>query len=564
MLWNVDATPDQAQKTLAKVLFGMVVRERRRTSTLARTASSLDEKLQQAERAVEGSEASLRSYMEEQRVHAAELSRSQQKNILSLMEMVKSDGAENGSADEKDELNHDDKKLIVLANERIAVLENQIQNLESDAGQNLAFRAEMENLRETYSKACQHRDQADGELRRTNRSLQEMDDYLVGLQSDQDASSTKREMEIVDDLLLQVRRTKSMQQLNHPSEGLANPLRVDGLDSSMDLSGIDEELAGDPDWAREIMEDLAFIAEGKIPPSLQNLPGFDEQVAQMENTSVFDRLTDPKNFTGTQKLNTKRRKPYGVSSRPKELAIDGQNPNMKSGLAEADAVAIVTETPTNAALSDEDDTTAKKAYKSVFDRLVSPSQATGTQRQRLVEKIQTQEPLDHNQIEDSRSAKSDDNEQFEKMLDDALGEFDELLDTAVNTEGSDVVRDRLPSHEDLHTESPAGKEKRHARNYSDYAEQDVFERLQRTSTVSYLNRHTVGTGSDVLPTDPLNHGRSGMAIQPSDDGAQMLDDLQTPYTRQNVFERLQKTTTEAYAKKRNRPKSGESHHDDKS
>ena len=78
-----DSNPEQAQKTLAKVLFGMVVRERRRISALARTASSLDDKLQQKERAAEESEANLRAYRNEQRQLEQRQLAGQQKSILS-------------------------------------------------------------------------------------------------------------------------------------------------------------------------------------------------------------------------------------------------------------------------------------------------------------------------------------------------------------------------------------------------------------------------------------------------------------------------------------------------
>ena len=57
--------------------------------------------------------------MDEQNRVAAELSHSQQKNILSLMEMVKSDSKKGSALEAPSEHgDSDDRKLLVLANER--------------------------------------------------------------------------------------------------------------------------------------------------------------------------------------------------------------------------------------------------------------------------------------------------------------------------------------------------------------------------------------------------------------------------------------------------------------
>ena len=65
-------------KISAKVLFGMIVRERRRVASLARTASSLDEKVQEAEAATRAKESAFRAYVEEQQHEVAMLAQNQQ------------------------------------------------------------------------------------------------------------------------------------------------------------------------------------------------------------------------------------------------------------------------------------------------------------------------------------------------------------------------------------------------------------------------------------------------------------------------------------------------------
>ena len=49
--FDPDAEPEVSSDAATKVLFGMVVRERRRVAALAISASSLDERLQAAEKA---------------------------------------------------------------------------------------------------------------------------------------------------------------------------------------------------------------------------------------------------------------------------------------------------------------------------------------------------------------------------------------------------------------------------------------------------------------------------------------------------------------------------------
>ena len=76
----------------------MIVREKKRTAALARTASSLDERLQAAERDASVSETAFRTYIEEQGEEVAFMSTNQQEHILSLMDLVKEE-TENGKAE---------------------------------------------------------------------------------------------------------------------------------------------------------------------------------------------------------------------------------------------------------------------------------------------------------------------------------------------------------------------------------------------------------------------------------------------------------------------------------
>ena len=142
-----EASPTDSAKSASMVLFGMVVRERRRIASLARTASSLDERVQAAEAAAVAKDSAFRAYVDEQRNEVAMLTQNQQEQILSLMDMVRDEA---GVASAHDEAFEDDSKkksvedknktraeghtnptLLVLANERISVLERQLRELRS-------------------------------------------------------------------------------------------------------------------------------------------------------------------------------------------------------------------------------------------------------------------------------------------------------------------------------------------------------------------------------------------------------------------------------------------------
>ena len=580
---STDSNPEQAQKTLTKVLFGMVVRERRRISALARTASSLDDKLQQRERAAEESEANLRAYRNEQKQLAAEQSRSQQKSILSLMEMVKSDGKATAGQDTS---TYEDRKLLVLANERIAVLENQIQHLESEASQERDPPEELLQLQDAYKQECAHRDEIDGELRRTLDTLEEVRQHLSNIETDQDHVSMQSALGLIHGLLSRVRKPKETER-ESPTKVPAENRRsgvFDGFESDADLvASDDEDGTEDNDWTKELMEDLAFIDRGEIPPFLQDLPGFAEQVAEVENVSstdsgtgsasVFDRLTNPANFTGTQKLKAKKTR-KNISHRPRVDRTAGSSGTeqllLKTVSNDDDAVREhQTTTPHSSISTDTVSSEAQKSqkrYKSVFERLVSPSQATGTQRRRLKTKNHPEEGA-----EDTTEGEAQgDEEDLEKMLDDALGTSHGSLHVSEKGETPQKAAGDPRSFSDSN-DSPPSKEGRKA---SEYAEQDVFERLQRTSTVSYQNRqgepirhHSSNLDHSergALTEHPPVHGRSAApnVQQPSssNDDSFAHEEQQTPYTSLNVFERLTKTTTEAYAKKVHRPRGSDDHY----
>lgn len=81
-------SPLNAAQLSSKVLFGMVVKERRRVATLARAASALDQKAMDAQKLASSKEAALKSYMDESKHEKVALVQNHQDKILSLMSIV--------------------------------------------------------------------------------------------------------------------------------------------------------------------------------------------------------------------------------------------------------------------------------------------------------------------------------------------------------------------------------------------------------------------------------------------------------------------------------------------
>jgi hypothetical protein len=147
-----DTDSETSGNLVTNVLFGMIVREKRRIAALARTVSSLDERLQVAEKVAINSASALRTYLEEQSEEVAALSLDHQEHILSLMDLVKEESGLSAST-EIYESNLDSRgersdaaaesTILVLANERIEVLEQSLEDLKS---QKESYQFEAEQL----------------------------------------------------------------------------------------------------------------------------------------------------------------------------------------------------------------------------------------------------------------------------------------------------------------------------------------------------------------------------------------------------------------------------------
>jgi hypothetical protein len=578
--------PDKSHVTAARVLFGMIVRERRRVAALARTASSLDERVQEAERSAELSETALRSCMEEQRNEIANLTQNQQDHILSLMDMVKDDSlltsdvlASGGDND----MGHAEKvfqrKLLVLSNERVSMLERQIQEMSTEAIEKSSYCQKLEEMKDSLSSKLKEFEDIQREAISLRDTLVLVEDLLS--QTNIDGNLSSNEQQLYMEIAAVVRKaispgTIESKNRRHSSRSLSpikSPRRynlsrghretsvVYLSDSDCEAEGVDDT----PEWADDIMADLALIAMGKVPPSLENTPAVIEGVYQLDkmtsgqltsvpdskSSSVFDRLSDPKQWTGTQKRVQKKNMPQYTrnNSAPTMKSSPSINPQQRREArklmtkeinSRLDRIAIP---PLSSGGSGEDIEKAgehdgnNKPYQSVFDRLVSPSHYTGTQKEKFQETKHKRE----------RTA----DQVADRVLDGILHPK-EATSGKKGGGGGDIIS---------HVEPIVSRN--HAM-YTEYARQDVFERLQKTTTQAFAVK-THPHAVSAFEVNPIQHLESSTSPHHEEEVVRQNSspsnehqlssagekNVHSEYMRQDVFERLQRTTTEAYAKKTN-------------
>lgn len=540
-------------KVFSKVLFGMVVRERRRIAALARIASSLDERVQEAERSAQESANAFRAYVDEQRQEVVDLSQNQQQQILSLMDLVKD------SIDDPSVVHSGSApKLLILANERIHALENQLEGMNSTIEAAASHKSRLEDLEASLLNVTQENEELYESLSNMRSYLRELREALSEPRSGRQspAMDLKDILENIHKVLhpshapaSRSRRRKYLRQsysnARHAEKVSLSPKLKRHVELMHTSDSADD--ADPPAWAKDIMADLKVIADGKVPLSLVNSKSTPESQDYStdepnQKSSVFDRLNDPQNFTGVQKLATVKHrqdagKPKALKYPSSPTKIQHERKEISRKITEILGQVIVpdfeksisreTATPNLGKMEDEYSSMATpdlKDYQSIFEKLTSPSHYTGTQK----EKFQQNREKIYRHSEETA----------EKILGDLL------------TSDND---------DDLGHDSPRPS------NALEYTKQDVFERLQRKTTQSYAVKHN-GPMVSELET-PYNQSASpnrnlkidnqveSNIIEVGEHGSEAeYESASSAYIQQDVFERLQKTTTEAYAKKTNTSK----------
>jgi len=534
-----EASTASGAKLTSRILFGMVVRERRRVASLARTAATLNEQAKLAEREANEKEAAFRSYQEEERAERSLLAQSHQEQILSLMTIVKDEELTSKTAKTPEGLPLDHRlqslssirsckkkipspTLTILANERIEALENQLREEREKLEAMSIYKtteARLKNEQEEKVKECEHLKEV---IENLKVSLSQISDLVLNQESNQE--SLKAEESQIGDSIANIVKFA----LQHGDE---NQKKL-SLSEDYEEEGEEEEI---PEWANDIMADLAVIAEGHVPEALLNSPAFMNVVCEnnrnsrenkskdakvSSNNCVFDRLTNPHNFTGTQKQKsehkTRKEKEKRTLSKHQKNSIvqDNRRAIAQKAAKKLDHI-LKNDNKTSRSTSRSRPSKRPRGIKvdtsesrSVSDRLMRPSNYTGTQKDK---------------VQSSLTRRRQD--QY------AVG-FDE--DPVTNENASDCLQrtrikaqalKQLPDAKQSKTLG-LGKE-------PSPLTQNVFERLQKTTTQAYATKHQSKREDD---HDTYNHRIN------SSSGSD------TQY-QSSVFKRLQNTTTQSFALK---------------
>jgi hypothetical protein len=576
-----------------RVLFGMVVRERRRIASLARTASSLDERVQEAEATSISKDEAFRAYVNDQRLEAASDAQNQQDHILSLMEMVKEEptAESNGKSNSNTPGN---SKLLVLANERIAVLERQHHELQLECERLGSYRESEENTASQLEEKTTECDDLEEEidslrsiLRRIRDDISQHAKYEGNSEVITPESTSNLEVSQRTSLLdviksaLDPREASPSAKSRKPSKR-SNKSNIIELDRSFDLEYNSDDSDDVPDWAEDIMIDLATIAEGKMPSSLLESTDVMDAEARLEENNVFDRLTNPSGFTGVQK-----QREHLANRHLKPTQKDPDTP----GPGEERKVMSVQVSESLSKLVIPEESESPRSKRSVFDRLLSPSNATGTQKNRMQDNQRGRRSHSASIYERNRDDASIDNQSrvSEDTTDDTRSKHSEFAETLSKTTtqahairqqfnvAEKILDDILPKDYSTTTVETLPTNTRHER-IQEYTQQNVFERLQKTTTRASAIKRDVVMAEKLLdnvldaqdesrgpPSELSNGSTAGSSVGSTGDrvdskkaGVNLSNPAppkrrsrKAPTQYSSVFERLHQTTTEAKAKKSN-------------
>jgi hypothetical protein len=385
-------------------------------------------------------------------------------------------------------------------------LEGQLSEMHSLPAEMQEYKEKVNNLNDIASKNAHAYELLDQEVHNLRTSLRQIrDEALKYVATSCDVGLAQSVLRMVDTFL----HTGANEPVDHIRGGLkiVSPRFKKHIElmHSSDSESADED--DDPSnvitSSTELMADLSLIAAGRIPPSLCS-PNVLEEAAALDDISVFDRLANPRSFTGTQK-HVRMKKSISADEHDESYV---QHPFEKGTLLQ-DSVETVQEG-------------SKQTYQSVFDKLGSPSQYTGTHKEKF---------HDGRMRRDRSADESTVKVHIKKSLDEAVA------DGFVSEKG---VK-------------------------GDYAKQDVFDRLQKTTTQATAIRQSetllVGANAfaELKSSQTLSsqddENRSGSPTKDKvfeESSTKALGEVRTgldleAYTKQNVFDRLQKTTTLAVA-----------------
>jgi len=411
----------------------MVVRERRRVANLVRTACNLDVKSIENEKLLESKDAAFKSYVEEEKAEKAKLTRQHQEDIWSLMSLVEgNEGRGIYTSTEGKHILPNNLLLLkrrtnpqrnlfnsvdILARGGLQALESEVISLRQDREENMFFKKEAENLKRVY-------EQKELQCKELNRKVELLSNRtsiptsehkyanpVIHDSSDQ-LPGHVHHAEVQGDVTSSKQSPGDREDPSNENRKLHSRFSIIGM-----IESSDDEDAEEPEWADDIMADLAMIAEGEMPPSLlstRNVPespgsrSFSSSGSESRRTnqrsrrllpsqisvnSVFDRLANPHNFTGVQKqrinscpspaLNSKEHKISRVKRKEKKSPDPTRFRSRKSHGSPASSDGSKSpgsSSPRSPRSSPISQTLKNYVSSSVYERLQNPVNFTGIQK----------------------------------------------------------------------------------------------------------------------------------------------------------------------------------------
>jgi hypothetical protein len=398
-------------------------------------------------------------------------------------------------------------------------LEGQLSQLSSLPSKIQEYKEMVNSLNDVASNNAQAYKLLDQEVYNLRTSLRQIRDVALKYATTScDVELAQSVVELVDSFL----HTGANEPLDHRGASLKGfsprfKKHIELMHSSDSESADSED--DDPSnvitSSTELMADLSLIATGRIPPSLCS-PNVLEEAATLDDLSVFDRLANPRSFTGSQKYVQMK----------KSLSADDRDESQGQHAIEKDALhQEVFSCRGNMSTARDSAESAlegsKQIYQTVFDKLGSPSQYTGTHKEKFHD----------GKMKRDRSA----DETKEKSIEESSTKVPGEMRTGLDLEA--------------------------------YTKQNVFDRLQKTTTLAVAvrqsetlhlegrsntgtsNKAIVSPVSEFAVTETSSSRKSAAKRKTGTNDLTKIDSSQSVDQKLNVFERLNKTTTRAYAKK---------------
>jgi len=281
----------------------------------------------------------------------------------------------------------------------------------------------------------------------------------IGLPDSKDKSDILKIIDAATNRGASSSRTKSKTNINSPksiNRRINKPVRTPFYET-------ESEEEDEPEWAGHIMNDLAIIAAGDVPPSLRKTANHRPPIRGTAN--IYDRLSHLDSYTGSQKNITNDRRTDDTSS-------VGSTYSSRNSTVRKDRASLMRVQPSGK--------TSKKNSNNRSPLAVRPLSRSRTNTPPR-KRVYNPTPFQHTTPSTPGGSASVRSTSSRSRLTDRIAEI--LKDSSAGSTGPPTelsIPSRIPNRDD--TSSVGNEEKRFIKAYT---KKDVFERLQKKMTNSY-------------------------------------------------------------------------------